>query len=170
MRNGFIMSMSAIAVFGIMLLLLTSKPGDWLPSLDFFIKPPDPVLVVIVGNEDLVDSVRKVISPERIIADTGSAFALVDKRIIAANSDAASGPINELGWIHRKIELVAVPTGLGRRWEKNRHQGRNRRKSKNLSDEDKEKAELIANLIRKPTLTAGEAGMLLRHMDSTGQF
>ena len=167
MRNGFIMSMSAIAVFGILVLLMTSKPGDWLPKLSDFIKPPDPVLVVIVGSTELVDSVRKVIASERIVADTGDAFALVDRRIIAADSDAASGPINELGWIHREIELVAVPTGGGRKWEKNRHQAR---KPKNLSEEDQEKAELIANLIRKPTLNASEAGLLLRHMDATGQF
>jgi hypothetical protein len=167
MRSGYMMSMSAISVGGILLLLLTSKPSDWLPQLSDFISKPEPVLVVIVGNEDLVHSVRKVISPERIIADTGDAFALVDRRIIAADSDAASGPINQLGWIHREIELVAVPMGGGRRWEKTRHQGRN---DKNMSEEQKAQAELIANLVRKPTLNASEASTLLRHMDSAGQF
>jgi hypothetical protein len=167
MRAGFMMSMSGIAIFGILLLLLTSKPGDWLPSLSDFFEPPEPVLVVIVGNSDLVDSVRKVISPERIIADTGDAFALVDRRVVAANSDAASGPINQLNWIHREIELVAVPMDGGRQWEKTRHQGR---KAKTMSDEDREMAERIANLVRKPTLTAADAGLLLRHMDATGQF
>lgn len=161
------MSMSTIAVFGILVLLMTSKPGDWLPQLSDFFEPPDPVLVVIVGSTELVDSVRKVISAERIIADTGDAFALVDRRIVAANPDAASGPINELGWIHREIELVAVPMNGGRRWEKNRHR---ERPGKNKSAEDEEMAALIANLVRKPTLNASEAGLLLRHMDATGQF
>jgi hypothetical protein len=167
MRSGFIMSMSTIAVFGILVLLMTSKPGDWLPQLSDFFEPPEPVLVVIVGSTELVDSVRKVISSERIIADTGEAFALVDRRIIAADSDAASGPINELGWIHREIELVSVPMGGGRHWEKNRHRGR---PAKHKSEEDREMAELIANLVRKPMLNASEAGLLLRHMDATGQF
>lgn len=161
------MSMSAIAVFGIGVLLLTSKPGDWMPKLSDFITPPDPVLVVIVGSTDLVDSVRRAISPDRIIADTGDAFALVDRRIIAADADAASGPINQLGWIDRQFELVAAPINGGRRWEQNRHR---RRSDKTQSDEDREKADQIAQLLRKPTLNAAEAGMLLRHLDASGQF
>ncbi len=161
------MSMSAIAAFGIGVLLLTSKPADWMPKLSDFITPPDPVLVVIVGSTDLVNSVRRAISPDRIIADTGDAFALVDRRIIAADADAASGPINQLGWIDQQFELVAVPMNGGRQWEQNRHR---RPSDKTQSDEDRKRADQIAQLMRKPTLNAAEAGMLLRHLDASGQF
>ncbi len=161
------MSMSAIAVFGLGILLLTSKPMDLLPRLSDFIEPPEPVLVIVVGSTRLVGSVRKAISPDRIVADTDDAFALVDRRIIAASAEAASGPINELGWIHREIELVSVPMGAGRAWEENRHK---KVAGRNMDAADSAKAEQIAELMQKPTLNAVEAGMLLQHMDATGQF
>ena len=161
------MSMSAIAAFGIGVLLLVSKPADWLPQLSDFIKPAEPVLVVIVGSPNLVDSVRQAVSSDRIVADTGDAFALVDRRVIAASADAASGPINRLGWIDREIEVVSAATNGGRNWEENRHKGRG---AENLSAEDREKADQIAKLVQKPRLNAAEAGILLQHMDATGQF
>ncbi len=161
------MSMSAVIAFGIGLLLLTSKPADWIPELGDFIKPPDPVLVVVVGSEELVGTVRSAISSERVLAETSDAFALDSLRVIAASADAAGGPINELGWIDREIEIVSVPTGAGRRWENNRHQNSN---DKNMSAEEQAKADKIASIMKKPKLNAGEAMMLLQHMDSTGQF
>ncbi len=161
--------MSAIAAFGIGGLLYTSEPSTWVPAVsDYF--SSDPVLVVIVGSSELVDSVRAVISPDRIIADTGDAFALVDRRIIAASADAASGPINQLGWIDDPFDLVAMSNDRGRQWEQNRNTPRSSRNNRAISDEEREKAAQIAELMRKPTLTSTEAAQLLMHMDATGQF
>jgi hypothetical protein len=101
MNNGYLMSMSAIVTFGIGILILTSKPSEWVPSLSDFIEPPEPVLVVIVGSTSGVRQVRAAISDDRVVSETSDAFALYDRRIIAASPDAASGPINEMGWIHR---------------------------------------------------------------------
>ena len=170
MQNGILVSMSAIAAFGIGALLFTSEPETWIPTISEIINPADPVLVVIVGSPELVHSVREAVSSDRIVADTGDAFALVDRRIVAASAEAAGGPINQLGWIDDPIDLVAMSGDRGRQWELNRSSpGRGRGKAA-LSDEDREQAAMIAGLMAKPTLTAGEAGMLLRHMDSTGQF
>ena len=161
--------MSAIAAFGIGA-LVTSSPIHWGTAISEFISFDDPVLIVIVGSPELVDSVRKAISPDRIVADTGDAFALRDRRIVAASAEAASGLLNQLGWIGDPLDQVAMSNDRGRQWEQNRNVpggGQNRR---DLSDEEQEQAELIANLLRKPTLNFAEAGVLLRHMDTTGQF
>jgi hypothetical protein len=170
MRNEFLISTSAIVAFGVGALIWTAEPSTWIPTVNELINPEDPVLVVIVGSPQLVDSVRVAISPDRIIADTGDAFALVDRRIIAASAEAASGPINQLGWIDDPLDLVAMSSDRGRQWE----QGRGRRgaggaKGK-LSEEDQAQAEKIAVLMQKSTITSSEANMLLQHMDATGQF
>ncbi len=168
MNSSFLMTMTAIATFGLGLLILTAEPTQWVEdTTEFFFPEPDPVLVVVVGSSDLVGSVRGVIDPDRIVADTGDAFALDSRRVIAANADAASGPINQLDWIERKIEIVSVPTDGGRQWERNR--GKVKLGGKG-DPEDQAKAEKIAGLMNKKTLNAGEAMMLLNHMDSTGQF
>ncbi len=168
MNNGFLMTMSAIATFGLGILILTAKPTEFVEETkEFFFPAPDPVLVVVVGSPELVGSVRSAIESDRIVADTGDAFALDSRRVIAANADAAGGPINQLGWIEPEIEVVSVPTDGGRQWERNRGQ---RKAAKDGSPEDAAKAEKIASLMNKPTLNAGEAMMLLQHMDSTGQF
>ena len=161
------MSMTAIATVGIGLLLLTSKPAEWLPEIGDFISTPDPILVIVVGSPDLVSSVRSAISRDRISFDSDYAFALTDERIIASHAEAASEPINHLGWIERDIEMVSVVTDGGRRWEENRHKNPG---DKAMTPEDKAKAEKIASLINKPTLNYVEATMMLQHLDSTGQF
>jgi nucleoside-diphosphate-sugar epimerase len=69
--------------------------------------------------------------------------------------------------IERDIEIVSVVTDGGRRWEENRHTNR---RDQSMTPEDKAKAEKIASLINKPTLSQGEAMLVLQHMDATGQF
>lgn len=162
--------MSAIAAFGFGALVHTSTPANWGSAISDLINFDDPVLIVIVGSPELVDSVRKAISPDRIVADTGDAFALRSRRIVAATTEAASGPLNQLGWIDDPLDLVAMSNDRGRQWEQNRNTPGGRRNQRGLSDEERERADLIAGLLRKPTLNSAEAGVLLRHMDATGQF
>lgn len=161
------MTMTTIIVFGLGTLAYTSEPAQWIPEIKAMIDPPEPVLVVVVGNRALVQSVRQAISPDRIVADGVDVFALVDRRIIAANAEAASDPINQLGWIDEPIETVSVVTDGGRRWEKNRGQ---RAGERGMSEEQQQQAVQIANLMNKPTLNAAQANMVLQHMDTTGQF
>ena len=55
-----------------------------------------------------------------------------------------------MAWLHREIEIVAIPMGRGLYWERNRHKG-------NSGAEDGAQAERIAELMSKPTMTTGEA-------------
>ncbi|MFT5441873.1 MAG: hypothetical protein ACI8W3_000915 [Myxococcota bacterium] len=167
MPNQLLMAMTTIIVFGLGMLAYTSQPAEWIPGIVAMIDPPEPVLVVVVGNRVLVQSVRRAISPDRIAADGVDAFALVDRRVIAANAEAASDPINQLGWIDDPIEMVSVVTDGGRRWEENRRQNAGDR---GMSEEQRQQAAQIANLMNKPSLNAAQANMVLQHMDTTGQF
>jgi len=168
MNGSLLMTMSAIATFGLGIVILTSEPEVFVEQTrEFFFPGPDPVLVVVVGSREWVESVRSAIDPERIVDDTGDAFALDNLRVVAANAEVASDSINRLGWIEREIELISVPTDGGRQWERNRGKAGPGERG---SAEDAARAEKIAGLMNKPTLNAGEAMMLLQHMDSTGQF
>jgi hypothetical protein len=144
------------------------KP-DWVSGLKIFDSQPEPILVILVGGARGVERVRSVIPDERVIAESPGAFATVEERIIAANVDAASAPINQAGWIDREIELVAIRMGGDRRWEQNRN-ARRRGQGGAKSPEDEVRAAKIAELVQKPTLNAAEAMVLLQHMDQTGQF
>ena len=120
-----------------------------------------------MGSKAGVKSVRAAVDDDRVVAETEGAFALRSRRIVAANAEAASGPINTMGWIDKEIELVAVPMGRGHKWEKNRHKDKD---AEGKDGGDPEHAERIATLMGKPTLTSGEAMAVLSHMDKTGQF
>ncbi len=171
MNSGFLMTMTTIATFGLGLLILTSEPSEWVPSLSDFGMAKEPILVVIVGSDSGVEQVRAAISNDRIVAEGEGAFALRDMRIVASSPEAASGPINEMGWIDREIELVAVPMARGLKWERNRGKTRGAQSDESRgSSEDSAQAERIAELVKKPTLTTGEAMAVLSHMDKTGQF
>lgn len=162
------MSMSAIVTFGIGLLILTSKPVEWdLPSLKELITPRDPVLVLLVGSTDGVARVRAAIDDDRVVAEMDGAFALRSKRVVAASPEAAGGPINQMGWVDKEIELIAVPMGQGLVWETNRHKNQDEPAGKPV---DKAQAERIAALMSKATLTSAEAIAVMKHMDKTGQF
>jgi hypothetical protein len=150
-------------------MIASADKPDWVSQLDYFDNESDPILVVLVGGTRSVERVRSVIPDERVIAESPGAFAVVEERIIAADADAASGSINQAGWIDREIELIAIPMDGGRQWERNRNAG-SRRRGGSESPEDAEKAARIAELVQKPTLNAAEAMVLLQHMDQTGQF
>ena len=161
--------LAAFVTFTTGVMIASAEKPDWVSELEIFDRHSDPILVVLVGGAGGVERVRSVIPDERVIAESPGAFALVEERIIAANAEAASGPINQAGWIDREIELVAIPMGADRRWEQSRS-ARRRGQAQGQSPEDEAKAAKIAELLQKPTLNAVEAMVLLQHMDQTGQF
>lgn len=167
MNNGFLVSMSAVATFCIGILIVSSQPAEWISRITEFVKPRDSVLVLIVGSKSGVQRVRAAISDDRVVAETEGAFALRSRRIVAESPEAASDSINQLGWIDKEIELIAVPMARGLAWEKNRHKDRN---AQDGDPVDAAQAKRIAELMSKPTLTAGETMAVLAHMDKTGQF
>jgi hypothetical protein len=162
-------TLAVLLTFTTGVMIAAADKPDWVSGLEIFASEPEPILVILVGGTRGVERVRSVISDERVIAESPGAFAIVEERIIAADADAASGPINQAGWVDREIELVAIRMDGDRQWEQNRNAHR-RGPGQAQSPEDEMKAAKIAELVQKPTLNAAEAMVLLQHMDQSGQF
>lgn len=68
-----------------------------------------PITVFLVGKRSGVALVRAVVDPQRIVADSPDALALVEGRIFATNVEAVADPLRDAGWLDRPLELVAPP-------------------------------------------------------------
>ncbi|MBW2444813.1 MAG: hypothetical protein JRG83_02685 [Deltaproteobacteria bacterium] len=64
-----------------------------------------PVLVFHVGNPEAVARVRAAVSPERIVAETPSGFALREGRVVSAGHDATATLLTEAGWTDRPLAI-----------------------------------------------------------------
>jgi hypothetical protein len=104
-----------------------------------------PVLVIVVGDPGAVARLRAAVAPERVVATADDGFALQEGRVVAASLEAA-GPI-----------LMAA--GLGRRpvevWSASSMRGPDPLRP------TPKRTGLPQGLASKPTLTLGEALMLL---------
>ncbi len=118
MRSSFLFQVSTL-VAGLLLLLLWL--ADWeavrLEAASWFdagVEPSaeEPVMVMLVGDAERVAAIRDAVDPDRIVASTPDAFALVEGRIIATSVEAASRPLNQAGWASRSIEIVVPPRKL----------------------------------------------------------
>jgi hypothetical protein len=174
MKHSYLITFSAIIVFGTGMLIATAEVPDWAKDGAWLTGQAEPVLVVLVGDKRNLQLVRAAISDERIVAETEGGFALVEERVVAANAEAAAGALTLAGWIDREIDLVAVPMDGGRRWMRERNKQKKGAAGSaggaGAAEEDPEKAARVAELMSKPTLTSGEAMFVLQHMDETGQF
>jgi hypothetical protein len=124
--------------------LVASLPNVPTPAL-FATPPTEPVLILLVGSDESVDLVRKAVDPERIVASTPHAFAVADGHVVAADVEAASDPLNAAGWGDRPIEILGPDAG-----------------ARPVASETQP---TIAELAKKPTLSAGEAMRLLDQMN-----
>jgi len=126
-----------------------------LPPLESLVPAPqpEPVLILLLGSEESVESVRSAIASERIVASSPGAFAIDSGRIVAVDVETASDPLNAAGWADRPLEILTADrlarapgagTGAGA--------------------EAPPSLPPIAELAKKPTLTAGEAMRLLEHI------
>jgi len=106
----------------------------------------EPVLILLLGSTESVEHLRAVVAPERVIADGRSAFALAGGRIVAADVESASDPLNAAGWTERPVQILTAA-----RLAQGQAQA--------------EPGNALAELARKPTLTPGEALRLLRQLD-----
>jgi hypothetical protein len=102
----------------------------------------EPVLIVVVGNAARVDLVRNAVDHERIICETVNAFALRERRIVAASFEAVGPMLMEAGWRDDPLEIVA-PRPPSKRPDPSRS--------------DADQASKIAELMKKPTLNILEA-------------
>ncbi len=118
MRSSFLFQVSTL-VGGLLLLLLWL--ADWdairLEAASWFdagveLNAEEPVMVMLVGDPERVAAIRDAVDPDRIVASTPDAFALVEGRIIATSVEAASRPLNQAGWASRSIEIVVPPRKL----------------------------------------------------------
>jgi hypothetical protein len=132
--------------------LVASLPSVPTPAL-FSTPPPEPVLILLVGSDESVDRVRDAVDPERIVASTPHAFAVVDGHIVAADAEAASAPLNAAGWSDRPIEILGAERVTG---SPDAQAG-----ASHVPDAPPP----LAELAKKPTLTPGEAMRLLEHMN-----
>ena len=67
---------------------------------------PDGVAIMVVGSQERVEVFRDSIDAQLIVADTPGAFALDRGRIIAAQIEAGSVLLNQLGWADRPLEII----------------------------------------------------------------
>jgi len=151
---------------GLILLLVWNAEWDWrlwehLPSLErpIVTSTQEPVMVMLVGNVEGVDAVRAAVDPDRIVASTPEAFALIEGRIVATSIAAASGPLNRAGWASRNIEIVVSPQKLTPGFAKKATAsgaGRPEDPFAALKDED--------------SLTSAQSLKLLKAMDQRGDF
>ena len=125
------------------------NPFAWLKAEISAQLEPTPVIVFIVGSRENVATIRRAIDEDRIVADTGTAFALDQGRIVAANADVAGTPVSEAGWIHRPVEVFFPPK-------------RRSSVTRGPEREDEDGEELDAS---SPTLSAGETLRLLNQLE-----
>lgn len=101
----------------------------------------EPVLVVVVGEAARVDLVRKAVDRQRILHEAEDAFALRERRIIAASFDQVGPLLMAAGWRDDPLEIVTLrPTPTG---------------------SPADQADKLADLMNKPTLNLVEARMAL---------
>jgi hypothetical protein len=118
------------------------------------------VLVFLVPGPHDVERVRGAVDPTRVAYSDGRAIALIEGRIVAVDAGAASHSINELGWRDRAIEIFRVD-----RADVARPSGGNR-----AMDVDPERMARLRELVRQPTLSAGEQMFVLQAMNDGIEF
>jgi hypothetical protein len=99
------------------------------------------VLVIVLCDREAVAEIRALVGSERVVAAAENAFALVEKRIISASFEGVGPLLVRAGW--RDLPLEIVVSGKSARKPESRPVSR------------------VAELLRKPTLTAVEASLLL---------
>ncbi len=120
------------------------KPGmpDWVGSPD----ASDAVLVIVVETQGNLDIVRRAVSTDRVVASSSTGLAIEPQRVVVTSLESAGEILTMAGWQDRPLEIV----DLGRRIREDAPAAKN--------------LEGIASLVNKPTLTRGEAYLLLSSM------
>jgi hypothetical protein len=120
-----------------------AKLSRWLGALE-----PEPVLIVVLGAEGTVRDVRTVISADRIVAETATAFAVRERRIVAETFDEAGPVLMAAGWRDAPIEIIAL-----------RRHALAQAQALTAAPVDR-----VAALMNQPTLNMLEARSLLDHL------
>jgi hypothetical protein len=103
--------------------------------------------VILVGDATRVAGVRNAVAPERVVAESREAFAVKERRIVAASAEDVGELIARSGWTQARLEIVDT--------------GRVRGNPLSNPQPASPEWEKIAHLIEKPTLTVAEARLVL---------
>lgn len=154
MGNTFLASVTALVVFAGGLFVALERPA-WVPFVGGAASE-EPVLVFLVGSRSGVESVKRAVAPDRIVAESPDAFALVEGRMVATDAEAASGPLMAAGWADRDVELFVLP----------KNDGLDRRAGAgSAGGSDDPRFARLMELMNKPTLSYGEAMFVMQAMN-----
>jgi len=154
MRSTLLTGTVASIVLGSGLLWIGPRLDGGLRS--GFRSPEQPVLVFLVASRRGVERVEAAVDPARIVAATPDAVALVEGRVVATSATAVSEPFMAAGWADRPVELFDLPRGDGPA------DGGPRQEPG--TPPDPVQREKLAELMNKPTLSRGEALLVLRSL------
>jgi len=155
MRSALLAGTVASIVLGSGLLWIGPKLDGG--PLSGFRSPEQPVLVFLVGSRRGVERVKAAVDPGRIVAATPDAVALVEGRVVATSAPAVSEPFMAAGWADRPVELFELPRGDGPADAEPRH-------TPGTPPDDAQR-EKLAELMNQPTLSRGEALLVLRSLE-----
>ncbi len=115
---------------------------EWVGSQD----GTDAALIIVVETQANLDMVRRAVSTDRVVASSSTGFAIEPQRVVVLSLESAGEILMMAGWQDRPLEIVDV----GRQLDKDTAAAG--------------KPTGIASLVNKPTLTRGEAYLLLSSM------
>jgi hypothetical protein len=118
-----------------------------LPALAWptFAVDEEPVLVLIVGDRDRVDRVRRVVGAGRVVAESSGGFALRERRLIVAGVDEVGELLMSASWDDAPLDIMNAESLRG---------------SPRVA-ESSDRDEKLAELLDKPTLNYAEAQLVL---------
>lgn len=155
-----LLSMAFVMVLSAGLIAWLEQPA-WLPD-EISAEPQQKVLVFLVGDPRGIENVRRAIDPGRLLYASADAIVLVEGRIVATDVTAVSGPINDVGWRDRPLEIFHV--------ERADPFGRTKAVGADGAEVDPERLARLRDLVKKPTLSYGEQLFVLQAMNDGVAF
>ena len=111
-----------------------------------------PVIVLLVETRASLVQLRQKLRGQAVLAESKRAFAL-EGLVVASSLEAASDPLNQLGWASRPLEIVS------------RAQGQRAARDRPGPGSPEGAGPSLAALAQKDRLTRADAERLLDHLD-----
>ncbi len=130
-----------------------SEAKEWIGELDPTRERQPAVIVVLTRSQNQLHQLRRKLGRAHIAANYERAFALRGGSVIASNLEAASKPINAMGWSNRRLEIVSQELPIPKET------------AASALPNPAETQAVIQSLAKKDTLTRSEAMLLLDHLE-----
>ena len=155
---------SFAALLGFLLVvagLVTAFEGpEWIPGVEGVLPGADDdsdrVLVFLVGSPAGVERVSDAVDPDRVVAWSPDAVALVEGRIVATDQAAVGDALLGAGWVDREIEIISVGAT---------DTPRGGRGGGAQEPVDPERLALLKKLMKQPTLNRAEQLFVMQAMN-----